>query len=109
MQMELLLVTKSDSSMLVHELITHRNYCNRDSQTLKVLIAIIVYVVRPSTCHCVSMLWSHQRFGRLPLNSVLLYVLLVRLHHFNDCSYVHYIRYLILNFGNLDNAQFNMW
>ena len=86
MQMELLLVTKSDSIMLVHELITRRYYRNRDSKTLKVFIAIIVYVVRFNACHCVSMLWSHQWFGRLPLNSMLLYVLLVRLHHSNDCS-----------------------
>ena len=84
--MELLLVTKSDSIMLVHELITRRNYRSRDPQTLKVFIAILVYVVRPNTCHCVSMLWSHQRYGCLPLSYMLLYVLLVRLHRFNDPS-----------------------
>ena len=86
MQMELLLVTKSDSIMLVHELISRRNYRSRDSKTLKMFIAVLVYVVRPNTCHCVSMLWSHQLFGRLPLSYMLLYVLLVRLHHFNDPS-----------------------
>ena len=44
MQMELLLVTKSDSIMLVHELIFLRNYRSKDPPTLKLLIAFLVYV-----------------------------------------------------------------
>ena len=45
MQMELLLVAKSDPIMLVHELISRRNYRSRDPKTLTVFIAILVYVV----------------------------------------------------------------
>jgi hypothetical protein len=86
MQMELLLVTKSDSIVLVHELISSRNYRGRDSQALKVFIAILVYVVRPNTCQFVSTQWSYQRFGCHADSSMLPYVLLVRLRHFNDPS-----------------------
>ena len=84
MQMELLLVAKSDSIMLVHELISRRNYRSRDPKTLKVFIVILVYVVRLITCQRVSTQCPHQRFGYRAHSSMLLYVLLVRLHHFND-------------------------
>ena len=44
---------------------------------------------------------------------MLLCALLVRLRHYtgSHLSYAHYnyIRYLIQNFGNVDNLEFNMW
>ena len=84
--------------------------CILQHMQLGTVVAMCTYTLRSCETHHLSMCLNAmvpQRFGYRAHSSILLYVLLVRLHHFND-SINSLFRYLALNFGNVDNIQYNM-